>query len=651
MCGIVGVIDKKDFCTDCLVIEEMLKITKHRGPDDCGTADYSFPVGELYSHCMVGFNRLSIRDLSYKGHQPMVSEDGDVIVTFNGEIYNSEELRPLLQEKGYSFTSSTDTEVLLKMYQEFGLDETLKQIDGMFAICIIDKRINCIYLIRDRIGEKPLYYYENQDVFLFASEYKAFYCHPTFQPILNEDAVDEYFMFRYVSGEDTLLKGVQKLAPGNYIKVNTNTRNIVKYWDLPNVQPNNLSKDENRKELERLLKLSVRRRLLSDVPVGLQLSGGVDSSVMAAYIKECVNDRLKTFSITTEYKKYSEKEYIDVVNNKFNLDESQYLFNSATFFKAWLQTTWYFENPMHHEGTLGLLYLNHHAKKDVTVMLCGEGADETLGGYSRFSRLSSMLHHKEGMYYFYRLLQYIVSILKARKFLPNILRADLSFITETQFVPSYMFYKMRKGREGAMRRVYDKRKEILLQCPGKGIHKYLNYEIKTYLLETLLRTDKVSMASSMEARVPFLMPELVEFECSIPEEYLVDDMQSHPIRAINLKRYLKSLIDTMHSTKILLKELCSDIFGEEFAYRGKMGFPLPILYYMNDDHVIAYIEKELLPGIKRRNVVDYNTVIKAWNNRKNSKMHNVLWSALSFELWAKMYLDSKPQEWQESVKF
>ena len=379
MCGIMGCLERCNK-VDAGVVHNMMELLRHRGPDDDGYEQFAIAGGELG----MGFVRLSIRDLSPAGHQPMFNKTDDIAITLNGEIYNADDLRQPLLDAGYTFNSTSDTEVLLDLYELYGIDKMLPMLDGMYAICIVDKRNNCFYLIRDRLGEKPLYIWHYGETLLYASEYKAFYCHPRFKAQLNQDAVDEYFLFRYVSDGDTLLKGVSNLQPGSYLKVDADGIHKTVYWKFPDVDPNKLSFEENKECYDELLKTSLRRRLISDRKLGLQLSGGVDSSYLAHIAQPMIEERLHTFSITFKDKWYSEEQYQEHVIKKENCVPHNFEYSPQMFFDCWRECTWFFEAPMNHEGTLGLLFLNRRSKDYVTVMLCGEGSDEVLGGYSRF---------------------------------------------------------------------------------------------------------------------------------------------------------------------------------------------------------------------------------------------------------------------------
>lgn len=615
-------------------IELMEQILEHRGPNDNGTELISISTDKDIVNCAIGFDRLSIRDLSLTGHQPMKNNEGDVIIAFNGEIYNADEYRDELKSLGYVFRGHSDTEVILYLYQAYGIDEMLRKLDGMYAICLVDKREDVFYLIRDRLGEKPLYTFTSSDgTLMFASEYKAFYCHPEFKAELNESALDEYFLFRYVTGGDTFLKGVYNLTPGTYLRIDGKEIKQVKYWSIPDVAKNKLSKEENKKRFLELLNLSIKRRLIADVKVGVQLSGGIDSSYLSMLAQKYTDEKLQTFSITFDDKKFSEEPYVDIVNEKFGFLSHKYKFTPDRFFDCWRECTWYFEQPMNHEGTVALLFLNKRAKDCVTVMLCGEGADETLGGYDRFGWIAYYLKHKL-RFKVKRLLQNYSSLLHFKPISP-LTNIDERFITQTQYVSNNMFMGLRNGNVDRILKVVNKRKRILNASPGKGVRKYMNYEVSTYMSDILMRADKVSMAASLEVRVPFIMPELVEFSSTIPDEYLV----------------LSAPNNNSFHTKRLLKELSEEAFGHDFTYRKKCGFSVPVMEYFNSPQVVEYIETSILPSIKNRKVVNYDFICNLWNTRNTIgatswEYHDALWTTFSFELWAQMYLDNSPLDWK-----
>ncbi len=637
MCSILGFIEKKQVA-DIHTVEQMNRVLRHRGPDDAGT-DVLTMFGAKQDNVGIGFNRLSIRDLSQAGHQPMYSgTNGDIIITFNGEIYNADQFRESLARKGYTFRGTSDTEVLLYLYEEFGIDEMLRLIDGMFAICLIDKRQDRIYLIRDRIGEKPLYYYENNTVFMWASEYKAFYEHPAFIPEIALENLTEYFMFRYVSGDDTLLRYVKNLTPGSYMVIGGSGISKVKYWDFPEPEADRTAEFAAGKapqEFDRLLEKAYRSRLVSDVEIGVQLSGGVDSSCLTYYTSKANDHRLKTFGITFGDKVYSEEKYMAQAAEKCNAETHMYDFPNKLFLKSWLLTTYFFEAPMNHEGTLGLFYLNKRASEKVKVMLCGEGADETMGGYRRFYDI--LQYKKPG----HRIKTALKQLLKERKInLPvlfGMADPDLIFIRATQYSDDSDVKRLFAKYDCDS--VIKKRTEILHSTRGNSIRKYMNYETITYCQDLLMRADKTSMASSLEIRVPYLMPELLEYENRLPDNCFVT---SHSNGAI-------------YNTKKILKEKCASIFGKEFAYRPKMGFGIVLMDYFSSGLVKDHIEEKILPGIKKRGILNYKFVQDIYQRKcssrasiKNDSKLWILWTAFSFEMWAQMYIDGNPNRYYDN---
>lgn len=626
MCAITGFVEKKR-TAELSVLEAMTKVLKHRGPDDTGTVIKSMFGSN--NNLALGFNRLSIRDLSSAGHQPMNNETNDIIITFNGEIYNADDYRTDLTSKGYVFRSKSDTEIILYLYQEYGIDELLKKIDGMFAICITDLRNDCIFLIRDRLGEKPLYYYESESCLLWASEYKAFYEHPEFTAQLDCDNLSEYCMFRYVSDGDTLLKGVKNLKPGSYLRITKNEIIKNSYWSFPS---GSYIDDNSEKEIKELFNKKLEKayssRLVSDVEIGLQLSGGVDSSCLCEYVSRVYPQKLKAFGIIFEGRDYSEQKYMEEVAKKCNVDLHLYNFTNDLFLKSWLATSYYFEAPMNHEGTLGLYYLNKRASEFVKVMLCGEGADETMGGYDRF--FSTAACRKS---FIFRTAYFLRNILKNKTFDYNLFFGDFdsNFVKATQFVKNSSAKRMYKKCDAS--RVIKKRHALLKSIQGTKFRQLMNYETATYCQDLLMRADKVSMASSLEVRVPYLAPELIEFENMVPDNYFVS----------------YDSFDVSKNTKKILKDRCSNLFGDEFTFRRKMGFGIPLMDFFSKGEVKNYIDTIILPGIQKRGIFNYDFINKTYCRKiqsggGESSIVNMLWVCFSFEIWAQLYLDGNPNK-------
>lgn len=626
MCGIMGVLERRG-SVDETVLRKMQESLRHRGPDDSGLEVFNLKDSSKESQaCQLGvaFVRLSIRDLSPTGHQPMWDSEKKVCIAMNGEIYNADELRSELDD--VSFVGTSDTEVFLNLYLKKGLEYTLKNVDGMFAICLVDLQNQKAYLIRDRIGEKPLYIFENAESMLFASEYKAFYCHPGFKAVLDEEALSEYLLFRYPAGGRTFLKGVWNLAPGSYLEVSATSVSHHVYWELPKSYDNRKSFDDNKETLKELILKSVKRRLASDRPVGIQLSGGVDSSYLCSVVKNDCKKDLETYSIVLDDEQLNEQPYIEKVEDQLKLKYHHFRYQSSDFLKLWKQTTYFFEAPMNHEGTLALLQLNQMASQQVAVMLCGDGPDECMGGYERFYKMDGLMRRSNGLAWWGVKLKHL--LLGDTQYLSK----DRLFISFSRFIGNADIKGLRpKQFRSDIRKSLRARRKIMQRFGREqGMRRYLNYEMATYMQEILMRTDKASMASSLEVRVPYLMPELLEFLQSVPERQLVD--------------YRSNM---MYGTKMILKSLCEEVFGEEFTYRWKEGLSVPTKDLFGDNLCREYVESSLLPGIKKRELMDYEYVLKLWrrvidDGETQGSNIQALWCALSFELWAQMYLDGSP---------
>ena len=628
MCAIIGILQKSQ-PVDEVVLCAMQKILYHRGPDDGGIEILGFnneSKSNEYNHIGIAFNRLSIRDLSQNGHQPMWDDSHQVMIAMNGEIYNADELRRDLITQGVCFKGTSDTEVLLQLYIHEGLENTLKHLDGAFAICIWDNSLQTMYLVRDRIGEKPLYYYRKEGLFLFASEYKAFYCHPSFKAELNEDGAAEYFMFNFPASETTLLRSVYLVRPGTYLSITNQGFQETEYWDIPKAYDNGKSLEENKATLKQLIHKSVQRRLVADKPIGIQLSGGVDSSYVAAMVKKGCDTDIMSYAIVFDDSVTSEEKYIDFVNNHLGIKTYKLLFEPRDFLRNLHSSIWHYEAPMHFTGNIPLYQLNKGASKSISIMLCGDGADECMGGYYPIWRAVNYYNRKSGL--IWKAVQ-LKNLLKGKWHYRSLwewfvaIQQDITDEQAKQLFPfTYRKYiKKAYHARHKVRKRYDR---------GSFVHDILCYEIRTYMLDTLLRGDKMAMAASIELRAPLLMTELVEFLQTIPSEQLVTEKR-----------------EIMRGTKVILKSLCADEYGEDFAYRQKLGLDMPEHTYWQDDKVRKYVETQLLPSIKRRGFCNYDYVLSRWKNIPNIQTcyHpdlTLIWKVMNFEIWAQQYLDTTP---------
>ena len=617
MCGIAGYIAKKG-SLDITSIEKMIKIIKHRGPDDEGI-ELLHMFHSDKPNIALGFVRLSIRDLSMNGHQPMFNGDRSIVIAFNGEIYNANEIRQELQSKNMKFHSSSDTEVILHSYEMYGIDKTLECLNGMFAIVICDMKKDCVYFVRDRVGEKPLYYYDSDSTFMFSSEYKAFYTHPDFIPELNADALDEYFLYRYVSDNETLLKNVYIVRPGHYLQMNQNGITEKKYYEIP--VASNIKSKVGLCEFEGVLRKSIRSRLVSDIEVGVQLSGGIDSSMVLLWANNDQKD-IKTFSMVFDNPEYTEEKYIDKALSIAGGKGYKYKMDPQDFKNDLYDSTWHFEAPMNHHGSVQLFHLCRLAQKEVNVILTGEGADELMGGYGWYP-ISMHYDHKKAVW-------------KLRKFFHKLKGVQEKHWTDQDNytdLEKFLLYDTQTSPDVIKNmtcnldynKVLKKRKKILESCNGESVERKLNYEMKTFMVDLLLRQDKVSMASSIECRVPFVDQDLIDY---VRNNISVKNM-------IKRQRFGTK----QQNTKLILKRLAGKHFGSEFANRTKMGLPSPLEEYFYEDTFFQYMNEEILPGIKARGFFNYAFIEKCYSEKKN--LQSVVWRAVAFEVWAQMYIDRK----------
>lgn len=611
MVPIIGMLVKQS--VDDTIIHSMQSLLSYRR-DDYQKDDF------------VQFTNSSIGDYHYVGVVGNNVCKSDILITIVGAIYNAEELYMHIDAGQLDIAKKNDANLFLQLYQLYGFKKALRMLDGAFAISLLDFKRQVLYIARDRIGIKPIYYYRKNDIFLFASEYKAFYCHPQFKAELNEDAVSEYFIFRYPAGELTFLKDVFLVKPSTYLEITADKFSEHSYWELPRPNTNKLTFEENKKKLKDFISKSVSRRLKRDGSIGVQLSGGVDSSYIAAIMREQIDGEIKSYSIVMEDKNISEEEYIDVVNETQNLAPHKLLLDANVFLQNWERSTWFYESPLQHEGNVPLLQLNNEASREVSVLFCGDGADECMGGYNRFATIMQYRNLRQRLCW---CRNQLINFIKGRRFYKSL---DEYFISLSQFLTNDEIMALRPDTYNRdIKRAYRNRKKIISSCHSvSGVHHYLEYEIATYLRDTLLRGDKMASASNLEMRAPLLMHELIEFLQTIPEKYLVDLHKGYD-----------------YNTKIILKSLCSDVFGVEFTYRKKVGLGVPMHTILNDKGVRTYVENHLLPGIKRRKIVDYNYVKSIWEQvptfTSNADTRiQVLWLAFSFEIWAQLYLDSNP---------
>jgi asparagine synthase (glutamine-hydrolysing) len=636
MCGIAGYLNLDGAPAAIGTVTQMADLQRHRGPDDHGIRLFSLARGTSIEPTLgetsvdgsydgaVGFNRLKILDLTRCGHQPMTSSNGQIIIGFNGEIYNAFDFRPELERAGYRFRSRTDTEVILYLYEHFGLDGMLERLSGMFAIVIVDLRNRELLMIRDHLGVKPFYWTVAGSSLLFGSEAKSFLAHPAFKPEVDGANLDEYLGFRYVAGDESMLKGVVQLRPGHYLRVKSGRVTTHRYWSVPDhIEKVALSQAAAVDQMDQRLRDSVRSQLQSDVKVGCQLSGGIDSSLVAVLARSHFDADMETFSVVFDDPKFSEQKWISQAAAVARAESHLTTFTPSVFFDTLEQASWHMDQPMGHPNSLGIWLLAREARKRVTVLLSGEGADEVLGGYSRF--------------YYANLRPQLGPWVPALRHLPVVggrLERDLGGDAVGAFINASRFQHpdaVREIRPGAsLDPAVARRRAIFEEGAGAHLDRCLKYEMQTYMVDLLVRQDKMTMAHSVENRVPYLDKHLVGFARTLPSRCLVSDS---PLLAVRPSR----------STKVILKSLARRFFDEDFVYRKKSGFPLPLSHYFASPECQTLMEDQLLPGMAQRGWMDAGAVRRRWKglSRASQGASESLWIAIALELWAQQFLDGR----------
>jgi asparagine synthase (glutamine-hydrolysing) len=641
MCGFVGIVNFDKSPIDIGVLSKMTEIQKHRGPDDEGRTLFSLNDGTFKGiprDCRegkmpfsggLGFNRLSILDLSSHGSQPMVSTNKNAIIAFNGEIYNAFELRPELEQKGYSFRSNTDTEVILNLFDAFGFEGMLARLNGMFAICVIDLKAKRILLARDRLGIKPLYISRIGQTLLFSSEVKSFLHHPSFVPELDSGSLDEYLTFRYCSGSNHLISNVEQVKPGCWLSISSlNDQRQASYWQIPDVPSivQNKPLEESIENAVTHLERSVQSQLLSDAKLGCQLSGGIDSSLINLLASRNANDNLDAFSVTFKDPAYSERKWIDSAAQRSGVTSHCFELDAEYFAKNISKASWHLDQPLNHPNSLGLMFLAENACSYVKVLLSGEGADESLGGYARYYYAKARLVTRPFVNSLNRVFRNKMSKI-SRRLGGSVDRVE-HFLMSSSFLDS--------GYAGALRSDYNyesviERRRALFMEGNSPDHtaNCLKYDMRTYLVDLLIRQDKMTMASSVENRVPFLDHNWIEFvRNEIPMNHLVCVPSTlNPRNAVN------------RGTKVVLKKMARKYFDESFVFRRKAGFAIPMKQFFKQSLFREQVEDTILPGIASRNLLNHTYVNRLWSNLDSigSFELEALWAALSVEFWIQSF--------------
>jgi asparagine synthase (glutamine-hydrolysing) len=601
MCGIAGFVNLDGAPAEPGVLGAMTDMIRHRGADDRGTLCLSLRGG--IPDTALGFHRLKIVDHSARGHQPMTSPDGSTALVFNGEIYDAFDYKAELERDGYRFRSGTDTEVILALYEREGLERMLERLNGMFAIVIADTRRGAVHVLRDRVGIKPLYWAQRGRTVLFASEAKAFLAHPAFCAEIDPAEVDELLAFRYVAGDASLLKGVRHVKPGHRLTITPGGVTEARYWSIPDhPEKMRLSREDAVDRLDHLLSLSVQSQLRSDANVGCQLSGGVDSSLVTVLARTHHRADLNAFSIVFDEPRFSEERWIREAAATARATSHRFVFDEAAFMGALDAATWHMDQPISHPNSLALWWLARCSRERATVLLSGEGADELFGGYARVSDAHTANDSKR----------------------PGVNDPVDTFIRASQFHAEARLSKLRPAAN--LRPALEKRRALFEEGHGDHLSNCLKYDMRTHLVDLLVRQDKMTMAHGVENRVPFLDRHVIEFARALPAEHLVGP----------------SLPTGEPGTKIVVKELARRRFDEAFVYRRKSAFNLPLAQYFRSGAFVALMEDRLLPGMASRGLVDVDVVRRWWRRALSAPSTTEgFWIPVALELWAQQFIDGR----------
>lgn len=621
MCGIVGQYNFNGTPVDEHLIRQMNAQLVHRGPDDDG----------YYMDTVVGFGsrRLSIIDLN-TGHMPIGNEDGSVWITFNGEIYNFLELRQDLLLRGHSFKTRTDTEVIVHLYEEYGVD-CLQHLNGMFALAIWDSSRQRLLLARDRLGKKPLVYSVLPDGVVFASEIEALREHPGISTELDYEALDLYMTMMYIPSPFTIYKAIRKLRPAHYLLAEKGQVKIERYWDIPYGQKRKVSQDEAVAELRELMTDAVQRRLISDVPLGAFLSGGLDSSAIVALMSGLTREPVKTFSIGFEADDFNELNFARQIAERYRTDHHEFIVKPELL-KVVPELLRHYGEPYGDDSAVATYYVSKLAREHVTVALTGDGGDETFGGYPRYASALNPLrmlpdYIRDGAHSAAR----SIELRNPRRFLGAFKGTALGAAGIAREIgkPIHAFAnRMTFLNTKTRNQLYSEnlRKKIKLSdswlvrsLPASksgwlALDKMFYLDQSIYMVDDILvKVDIASMANSLEVRCPILDYRIVEWSASLPPE-----MKVH-----------------RGETKKLFRLAFSDMLPPEILGRQKMGFAMPIdewirgeLYEITRDYLTDQTSRE-------RGLFNQNRIVDMLDRHKegSDKYGLQLWLLVMFEIW------------------
>ena len=602
MCGFVG------FCDDSKnkkkIIRDMADIIKHRGPDSDGYY--------VDNNIALGFRRLSIIDLD-KGSQPIFNEDKDKVIVFNGEIYNYKEIREELKSKGHKFSTNTDTEVILHGYEEYK-EDILNKLRGMFAFVIYDIKEKSLFGARDFYGIKPFYYYYDNENFLFGSEIKSFLGSPNFKKELNKDMLSQYLTFQCSIGEDTFFKNTYKLLPGYYFIYKDKELEVKKYYEVK-LEPNDdKSLEEWVSGIREVIDNSVLAHKVSDVEVGSFLSSGVDSSLIAK-----LSSVDKTFTVGYDNKKYSEIDYAKEFSDKINVSNVSKKISKEEYFKEFSNVQYYMDEPLADASAVMLYFLSKTASKHVKVCLSGEGADEIFGGYNIYHEPYSVSWYNKIPYFIRKCIGILVYPFRNYTGFNFLYRRSKkiedryignAFIFEPNDAKKIVNFNYgNKTYKDFTKPYYDKVSDldVVTKMQYIDFNFWLIYDI-------LLKADKMSMANSLEVRVPYLDREVIEYASKLPSKYKI----------------------VGNETKYAFRKVAKEELADKVADKKKLGFPVPIREWLKEDDVYQEVKNIFLES---EYFFKPKKIIKLLDDHRAGKRDNSrkIWTIYTFLVWYQEY--------------
>ena len=635
MCGICGIAipDSSSRAIDEGAFTRLRDTLAHRGPDGFGTF--------MDAKIALGHRRLSIVDVVH-GQQPMSSADDALVLVYNGEVFNHPTLMAQLQGDGVQYRTHCDTETVLHVFERRG-EGAPEELRGMFAYAVWDKRTRTLTLARDRFGVKPLYYALLPDgTIVFGSEMKAIVASGMVRASLREDALPDYLANHATSGEGTLLAGIKRLLPGHTLVWRNGEVRTRRYWDLrfeaesEETRPDAELIDEYRERLRE----AVRLRLMADVPLGAFLSGGIDSATITALMSELVDEPIKTFSVGFAEREANELAYARIVASAYKTDHHEVVVTPEQFFGALPSLVWHEDEPIAHPSSVALNFVSRLAAERVKVVLTGEGSDETLAGYARYKK--TILNMRLGGAYqsatpapIRSLVRSGLEALPASRTRQRALRTFLArpATLEALYLDNFAVFS-REQQAGllapelrarlASEDPYATAMALMGSSDAKSLLDRLLYvDTKTYLHELLMKQDQMSMAASIESRVPFLDHPLVEWTARLPER-------------------LKLRGGT---TKYILREAMRDILPPEILSRGKMGFPVPVGAWLRGPYRAVVDELVLSPRALGRRLFDPAAIRAIVQRHQAGEDHaERLWSLVNLEIWHRVVVEGEPAE-------